>query len=133
MTGASSTVRSTSGSVQATSGAVGILAENPSLESLRETNVNGCMKEVASPASCECGFDVFKESFAGQDPISPPSQGDPRWAALKQESRTRCGSKLIAEAVKGHFLAACITGDDAKSHTASVRGLSYGSGSRSST
>jgi len=82
-----------------------------SLESQREPFMAGCMKKVAAPDYCACGFDQFREVFQGADVSQNLADDDPRLAALRDKTQANCASKVPEDIIKTSFFKTCSSDD----------------------
>jgi hypothetical protein len=89
-------------------------SEQDNVEAQRASFMKVCSSRTPSREFCECGFEVFKEVFAGTDTSKPLEPDDPRVQQLQQQTSARCASKLSEEDVRQGFMLSCAAGVERK-------------------
>jgi hypothetical protein len=82
------------------------------MESQREPFVQACLKKVAAPDYCACGFEQFKEVFRDANLSQPADEA--RLARLAERTSAACATKLPEEPLRNSFVQACAAGEARK-------------------
>jgi hypothetical protein len=81
------------------------------MESQREPFMEECMKTMAAPDYCDCGWEQFRIVFKDSDLSAHFGKDDPRVAELRQKTQVNCASKFPEEQIKASYLANCMEND----------------------